>query len=81
MLEGDTQVQARLAQVEEMIRRVCDEDEFPWFVSDEATIFDVSTLAPDEMLERLASHYGRKVQITDLTLPIWKLVDQLFAES
>ncbi len=81
MLEGDTHVQARMAQVEEMLRRVCDEDEFPWFVSDEATLFDVSTLTPEEIVDRLELHYGRRVQLTELRLPIWKLVDRLAAMS
>ena len=81
MLEGDAEVQARAARVEEMLRHVCDEEEFPWFVSDEATLFDVCTLSPDDIVERLASRYGRKVQLSELRLPIWKLVDRLGAMS
>jgi hypothetical protein len=77
MLEGDTEVQARAAQVEEMLRHVCDVEEFPWFVSDKATLFDVCTLSAEEIAERLAAHYGRRVQLSELHLPIWKLVDRL----
>ena len=58
MLEGDAEVQARAGRVEEMLRHVCDKEEFPYFVSDEATLFDVCTLTPDEIVERLASHYA-----------------------
>jgi hypothetical protein len=81
MLAGDAEVQARAERVEEMLRHVCDEEEFPYFVSDEATLFDVCTLTPEEIAERLAAHYGRRVQLTELRLPIWKLVDHLGAMS
>jgi hypothetical protein len=77
MLEGDSEVQARAGRVEAMLRHVCDEEEFPYFVSDEATLFDVCTLTPEEIVERLASHYERKVHPKELRLPIWQLVDWL----
>jgi hypothetical protein len=81
MLEGDVEVRARATQVEEMLRHICDEEEIPYFVSDEATLFDVCSLTPEEIAERLAAHYGRRVQITELRLPIWRLVDRLRAMS
>ena len=81
MLEGDAEVQARASKVEEMLRHVCDEDELPWFVSDRATILDVCTLTPEEIVNRLASTYGSKVQVFELRLPIWKLVDRLTVMS
>lgn len=76
-LAGDTEIQARAPLIEELLRRVCDEGEFPWFVSDEATIFDVSTLSIDEILNRLESAHGIRVDTADLRLPIWKLLDKL----
>jgi hypothetical protein len=78
-MKGEVEVQARATRVEEMLRHVCNEEEFPYLVSDEATLFDVCTLAPDEIVERLASRYGRKVQPKELGLPIWQLVDWLHA--
>jgi hypothetical protein len=81
MFEGDSEVRARAARVEEVVRLVCDEEEFPYFVSDEATLFDVCTLTPEEIVERLASHYGTRVQSKELRLPIWKLVDWLDAAN
>jgi hypothetical protein len=80
MLERGAEVRARSARVEEILRHVCGEEEFPLFISDEATLFDV-WLTPEEIVERLATHYGRRVQLTELRLPIWKLVDRLGAMS
>jgi len=79
MLEGDSEVQARAARVEQMLRDVCGEEEFPWFVSDEASIYDVCSLTADEIISRLGSLYGVEVDPSELRLPIWKLVDRLEA--
>jgi hypothetical protein len=81
MFEGNAEIRARAAHVEEMLRHVCDPDEFPWFVSDEAMLFDVCSLSPDEIVDRLAAHYVRTVHPSKLRLPIWKLVDWLRAIS
>ena len=77
MLIRDAEVQARVERVAELLRHVCDKEELPYFVSDEATLFDVCTLAQEEIARRLASHYARSVQLAELRLPIWQLVDWL----
>jgi len=52
-------------------------DERPVFVSDEATIFDVSTSPIEELSERCAKHYGRVLSPESLKQPLWKLLRQL----
>ena len=81
MIVGDTEVQARAVDVEALLRNVCDDDELPFFVSDEATILDVCSRSPEEIQERIRSRYGRSVQPPDLQLPIWRLVDWLASLS
>lgn len=81
MLEGDAEVEVRASRVEELLRCVCGEEEFPYFVSDKATLLDVCTLAPEEIAERLSMHYGKEVQTKNLIVPVWKLLDWLEAAS
>lgn len=52
-------------------------DEQPIFVSDEANVFDVSTLEPEELGKRCAEYYGACVSVEDLKLPLWQLVGRL----
>jgi len=52
-------------------------DEHPLFVSDEATILDVSTSAPADLLERLSQHYKRPVSMDDLNRPLWNLLRRM----
>jgi len=50
------------------------------FVSDEATIWDVSTLTVKELLERCSKYYGKHLSEEDLKQPLWKLLIQLNIE-
>jgi hypothetical protein len=52
-------------------------DEEPVFVSDEATIWDVSMSTADELLERCSKYYGKALSAGDLKQPLWKLLRQL----
>jgi hypothetical protein len=52
-------------------------DEKPLFVSDEATIWDVSTSEAPDLIIRLAQHYQKPVTMDDLKQPLWKLLRQM----
>jgi hypothetical protein len=52
-------------------------DEHPLFVSDEATILDVSMSAPAVLLTRCSQYYEKPVSMDDLKQPLWKLLRQL----
>lgn len=74
-LAGDAEVMARLPRVEALLRHVCDDEEFPYFVSDEATVYDVCTESAAEIRRRLRAQYPAAPDELDLDLPIWQLVD------
>jgi hypothetical protein len=73
----DTKVRSRAARVEKLLRVVCGDAEFPLFVSDDATVFDVCSLLETDIVARLAGSYGAAPQSSDLHEPIWRLVDLL----
>jgi hypothetical protein len=52
-------------------------DQQTFFVSDEATIWDVSMMDPEELLQRCEQHYGVPVSREDLKLPLWELLPML----
>ena len=52
-------------------------DEQPLFVSDEATILDLSLASPEELARRCAGYYRVPVSSNDLAQPLWKLIRQL----
>jgi hypothetical protein len=80
-LAGDLEVRARLQPITRLLERVCGDEEFPFFVSDRASVRDVCSLDDAELLSRIAALYSVPVEEADLHLPIWKLVDVLTARS
>jgi hypothetical protein len=55
-------------------------DEEPLFVSDEATILDVSTSTTTDLLDRCVKSYGKSLSMDDLKQPLWKLIRLLNAK-
>jgi hypothetical protein len=73
---SDVEMQRLSSEAREFFEKVlCDEE--PIFVSDEATIFDVSTSPIEQLSERCAKHYGKVLSSEDLKQPLWKLLRQL----
>ena len=65
---------------EEFYESILRPDEEPGFVSDEATLLDIS-LAPEELLiEKIKSHYGKNVTRFDLRRSFWSLLTDLNAD-
>jgi hypothetical protein len=52
-------------------------DEEPIFISDEATIWDVSLTDPDELLRRCSEYYQTSVSLDDFKKPLWRLLPEL----
>ena len=62
---------------EEFYARVLQPDEEPGFVSDEASLLDIS-LAPKELLiEKIEAVYGKRITRFDLGRPFWSLLTRL----
>jgi hypothetical protein len=52
-------------------------DEEPLFVSDEASVGDVSMGSQEELIKRCSEYYGTSISAHDLNQPLWKLIRQL----
>jgi hypothetical protein len=53
-------------------------DESPIFISDEATIWDISMTPADELMKRCSAYYGVPVSPEDLNRPLWQLIRHLY---
>jgi hypothetical protein len=63
--------------VHELVTNVLDDGEEPFFISDEATIYDVSMASPEDLRQRCSDYYGRPVSLEELRMPLWQLLRQL----
>lgn len=72
-----TETLKRKAALDRLIDILFEPDLRPLFISDEASIFDVSGDTEDELVSKIQLHYGRTLQIDELRLPVWRLLDLL----
>ena len=66
-----------IEQLQDLVQELFDHvlyDEEPIFISDEATIWDISMSSTEVLLQRLSGYYGVTVSRADLKLPLWKLL-------
>jgi hypothetical protein len=68
-------------QIDEFLAGIVPSDERPFLVTDQATVFDVTTLDADEIAERCLRKYGFRPSPADLGLPLWQLVAKLRAKN
>jgi hypothetical protein len=73
---SDTEMQKIPQLAQEFFEHVL-YDEEPLFVSDEATIWDVSMSTAEELISRCSQYYKKPVARADLAQPLWKLIRQL----
>jgi hypothetical protein len=65
--------------VKELFEHVLYDEDPNFWISDEATIWEVSMAAPQDLLLRVNKYYGMPVTIEGLKQPLWKLLPQLKA--
>ena len=73
---------SEIQQLQDLVQELFDHvlyDEEPIFISDEATIWDVSMSTSEELLGRISRYYGIKISNADLKQPLWKLLREIDA--
>jgi hypothetical protein len=76
----DSEMQRRAATADEFYRVIglVEGEDWPFFVSDEATIYDI-WVGTDEghVVERAKARYGVTLRSEDFRRPLWQLLDDL----
>jgi hypothetical protein len=75
-LASDGDMQKLGPELAEFVQYVIPDEE-PAFVSDEATVWDISLSTEDELISRCSSHYGVQLRAEDLKLPLSRLLPEL----
>ncbi|HEY6802127.1 MAG TPA: hypothetical protein VI306_00990 [Pyrinomonadaceae bacterium] len=73
---SDSEIQKIPELTEEFFEHVL-YDEEPLFISDEATIWDVSMSTAEELISRISRYYKKSLTVAELAQPLWKLIRQL----
>jgi hypothetical protein len=75
----DSKMKVRAEMAEEFYAAIgLDHDLRPWFVSDEASLYDVQLNDDADIVEAVKRHYGVELTIPDdFRAPFWRLLDRL----
>ena len=73
---SDEKTRAIQGLIDELLHHIAHDDE-PLFVGDEATLLDVSSVSPEELMRRCTEYYRAPVSLEDLRKPLWQLVPEL----
>jgi hypothetical protein len=76
-LADDIRMQERDSQANKFYSQILLPDEEPGFVSDEATLRDVSLAPDDELIRKVQEHYGKTLSMGAFRKPFWSLLDDL----
>jgi hypothetical protein len=63
--------------IKDLFAHVLHDEDPNYWISDEATIWEVSMAAPEDLLLRVRNYYGKPVTMEDLKQPLWKLLPKL----
>jgi hypothetical protein len=68
-------------EIDEFLTAIVPLDEQPYLVTDQTTVFDLTSLDADEIRKRCTRKYGVRPSDVDLLLPLWELVAKLRAKT
>jgi len=78
MFASGDQMQKREALAREFYSVILDPDEEPWFVSDDASLFDIWAGCDEaEVIAPCHEHYGVRLSRKQFRCPFWRLLDYL----
>jgi hypothetical protein len=75
----NTQLETRVAFLSDFLSRMLEKNEHPFFISDEATIFDISGEMPEEILLQIEKNFDVHLNEQQLAQPLWMLLDIIYA--
>jgi hypothetical protein len=73
---SDEKVRGIIPLIQALFRHVVWDGE-PAFISDKATLLDVSDAPPEELAKRCSEYYRTPVSLDDLRRPLWDLLPEL----
>ena len=76
-LADDAHMRGLESLAEEFYKKVLRPDEEPGFVSDEASLLDISLAPEEQLIDRIEAHYGKTVTKSDLRKSFWTLLTDL----
>ncbi len=76
-MADSTNIQERQSLINEFCDALFEEEDKPWFISDEACLYDI-TMEDDEILQaKIKQYYGIDIAVAMFKIKLWQLIDFL----
>jgi hypothetical protein len=72
---SETEIKKRASLVQKFLLEIISPEEQPIFVSDDATVFDISSDDESVLLSKIINTYNVTLSNKDLHLKVWQLID------
>ena len=79
--EDSIEIGKRAGLLEEFINSVFDEEDRPYFVSDKATLYDLTCGDEKEIISRIERTFGISIMEEHFKLPVWELLDFISSKA
>ena len=79
--EDSTEVGKRAGLLEEFINSVFDEEDRPYFISDKATLYDLTCGDEKEIIDRIDRTFGVSITEEHFKFPVWELLDFISSKA
>lgn len=76
-LASNSRISQRQNEVTEFFGVLFDLEDYPFFVSDEASLQDIFVGNEVDVRNKIKAHYGVNIEAEQLAIPLWKLLDIL----
>ncbi|ADG66785.1 hypothetical protein Plim_0941 [Planctopirus limnophila DSM 3776] len=76
----DDKLKERESQLSEFLDRMFDNEDRPYFVSDDACLYDIFSGRDEDFNDRLQKWYGKALTGDDFRRPVWQLLDSLYRQ-
>lgn len=80
-MADDLEINKRKDKLESFLDAVIDPDERPYFVSDEASVYDITLEEDSEVINKINQTYNVSLGSDWLGKPLWQLLDYLHADD
>ena len=74
---GAEKMKEREREFSEFLDRMFDNEDRPYFVSDDACLYDFFGGSEEDFSDRFHKWYGRALKRSDFRLSVWQLLDSL----
>jgi len=79
VMGNNKMIQERKEKLDKFLLEIIDPEEQPYFISDEASIYDLTLEEDQIIINKIKEKYGVGIEPKWLSKPVWQLLDYIYS--